>query len=426
MADVAGRRTTMGLLVAATVIVAADKSVFAFAGVRIMDDLHLTPAAFGLLGSAFFLLYSASGVAFGFLANRWPARWLLLSLALIWAGCQAGVASSSSLAVLAVLRVLLGVGAGPSTALVQHACFKWYAPRERVLPAASMNIGLMVGILLSAGLLPWLIAHHGWRLAYLVLAGLSLAWAVAWVAFGREGRGVVADDATDEATSAAGPARYRDVLLDRSFVATTALSFAGYLISGLGFSWNPVWMQKGLGFTAQQVGPLVMAIMLGVILALLGVSALSQRWLRRGASTRNALVRLPVGCCLLGGVALLAIALPGLAPGVRLALAGLAMVLTNIQQSFGVTVCGDLCRPAQRGAVLAIHLAFSTSAGIVAPLLAGTLVTAAGGDIAVGFERTLVLIGALTVLLCVACLAWVDPAATRARRAAAEAALAAA
>jgi len=37
-----------------------------------------------------------------------------------------------------------------------------------------------------------------------------------------------------------------------------------------------------------------------------------------------------------------------------------------------------------------------------------------------------VLIGALTVLLCVACLAWVDPAATRARRAAAEAALAAA
>lgn len=414
MADAGGRRVTVSLLFAAILIVAADKTVFAFAGARIMDDLHLSPAAFGLLGSAFFLLYSLSGVAFGFLANRVPARILLLAMALVWAACQFGVAFGSSLGALVACRVLLGAGAGPSTAMVQHACFKWYPPRERVLPASAMNTALMLGVLLSAVGLPWLITHHGWRNAYLALAVASLAWAIVWLVFGREGRvGAPSPDAAPARGN-----RYRDVLRDPTFLGVTALSFAGYLLSGLGFSWNPTWMQKGLGYGAQQAGVLVMFTMLGAIGAMLGVSTLSQRWLRAGATTRRALVALPVACSALGGVALLVLAVPGLAPPARLACAALGMVLLNVQQSFGITVCGEICSPAQRGAVLAIHVACTTTAGIVAPMLAGALVTAAHGDIATGYERTLVLIGAATVLLALACLRWARPQASRERLAA--------
>jgi len=412
MSEARGRRATVGLLFAAALIVAADKSVFAFAGAHIMDDLQLTPAAFGMLGSAFFLLYSLSGVAFGFMANRHPARTLLLVMALIWGACQLGVALGSSFAALLACRVLLGVGAGPSTAMVQHACFKWFAPRARVLPASAMNSALMVGILLSAVGLPWLIAHHGWRDAYLVLAIASLGWALAWLLFGREGR-----EPADATAPTATPLRnrYRDLLGDRTFMSVTAIGFAGYLLSGLGFSWTPTWLQKGLGFGPQQSGILVMLTMLATIAAMLGVSTLSQRWLKRGAPTRRALVLLPVGCCALGAGALLVLAVPGLPPAVRLALAAAGMVLLNIQQGFGVTVCGEIVGGAQRGALLAIHVACITAAGIVAPALAGGLVTAAGGDIAVGFERTLVLIGAATLALALACLRWARPQASRDR-----------
>jgi len=92
---VAGRRQVLALLCSGIMIVAADKAIFAFAGVRIMQELALTPAQFGQLGSAFFLLYSLSGVAVGFLANRIPARLVLLALASVWALCQLGVAFSS-------------------------------------------------------------------------------------------------------------------------------------------------------------------------------------------------------------------------------------------------------------------------------------------------------------------------------------------
>src|SRR6266700_1805253 len=46
----------------------ADKAVIGLASVPIMRDLRLDHRQFGLLGSAFFLLFSVSGVVVGFLA----------------------------------------------------------------------------------------------------------------------------------------------------------------------------------------------------------------------------------------------------------------------------------------------------------------------------------------------------------------------
>jgi len=53
----------------------ADKIVVGLAGVPIMNELKLEPEQFGLLGSAFFFLYSVSAIAIGFLVNRVATRW---------------------------------------------------------------------------------------------------------------------------------------------------------------------------------------------------------------------------------------------------------------------------------------------------------------------------------------------------------------
>ena len=63
----------------------ADKIVVGLAGVPIMADLKLTPEQFGLLGSSFFFLFSISAIVVGFIVNKVPTRWVLLTLAVIWA-----------------------------------------------------------------------------------------------------------------------------------------------------------------------------------------------------------------------------------------------------------------------------------------------------------------------------------------------------
>ena len=381
------RRRTVTLLFLAIMIVAADKSVFAFAGPRIMDELHLSPTEFGMLGSAFFLLYSLSGIAFGLLTNRVQARWILLVLALIWASCQWGIAVGTSLGSLVFFRILLGIGAGPSTAVIQHACLQWYPPGKQVVPASAINSGLMAGILVSALCLPWLISHQGWRFAYLVLGIVSGLWALFWLLTGREGR---------EAASTAGETRvagldegtvpYRRLLLNRTFVGMTSLSFAGYLACGLGFSWNPTYMQKALGYSPMQVGVVVMMIMLFVIPTVLAISGLSQRWLQKGVRHSTAMVWLPVSCCALGGLCYLVMDVHSLPVTLKTLLLGIGFVLLNVQQSYGIAVCGGISTARQRGSVIAIHVALTTTAGVVAPLLAGYLVQLAGDDLGVGMS----------------------------------------
>jgi ACS family D-galactonate transporter-like MFS transporter len=48
----------------------ADKAVLGLVAVPMMHDMQLTHAQFGLVGSAFFVLFSLSGIAVGLFADR--------------------------------------------------------------------------------------------------------------------------------------------------------------------------------------------------------------------------------------------------------------------------------------------------------------------------------------------------------------------
>lgn len=61
----------------------ADKVIVGLAALPIMEELKLQPKEFGLLGSAFFLLYSLSAVGVGFLADRLSTKLIIASLATI-------------------------------------------------------------------------------------------------------------------------------------------------------------------------------------------------------------------------------------------------------------------------------------------------------------------------------------------------------
>ncbi|ROL89249.1 MFS transporter [Pseudomonas chlororaphis] len=405
------RRLVIALLMAVMIISVLDKTIFAFAGVQIIDELKLSPEQFGFVGSAFFFLYSLSGIAVGFLANRFPARWILTVMALVWTSAQLLVTTAGSLSALTASRLLLGAGCGPGTAVTQHASFKWYGPREQVLPASLIQVSIMLGGLLGAIALPYTISHFGWRLAYLALAGLSLAWVLAWLLFGAEGNHA----STTEASPVEASLKYRHLLLNRTFVWISLMCFLAYLPNALSFSWSAVYLQKGLGLSPMQTGYLMFTATFGIILLNLLVSVLSQRLLKRGVSLQRSLVLPPMACCIAGGLAFCAIgtlltSLPG-----KLGLYVLGCVLLNGVFAFGMTITSHISPTHQRGAMLSIHVGTMTLSGMLAPWLVGKLVTLFNGDIARGFEAAVHGIGLATVVCAALGLYLITPAATRQR-----------
>src|ERR1700691_5769803 len=97
--------TVVALVFLFMVINFADKAVVGLASVPIMEELHLSRAQFGMLGSAFFLLFSISGVAVGFLANRFSTKTIMWVMGVVWAAALLPISRVSSFAVLVSSRV---------------------------------------------------------------------------------------------------------------------------------------------------------------------------------------------------------------------------------------------------------------------------------------------------------------------------------
>lgn len=395
------------MLMAVLVISVLDKTIFAFAGPQIIDELQLTPEQFGFIGSAFFFLYSISGVLVGFLANRLPSRWILSGMSVVWMAAQLLTAISTSFFALVASRMLLGAGCGPGTAVTQHAAFKWFAPRDRVAPAAWVQVAIMVGAIAGALSLPLLIQHLGWRVGYLILAGIGLVWLALWLLVGREGQ---YDEAAGEA---GGTTAYRHLLLNRTFIFITFAGFCTYLPTALIYSWIPTYLQKGLQMTPMQSGYVVMAATVGVIILNLVVSGLSQRALKRGASVRLAMVLPPALACLIGGVAMSLMGFFEQGMSMTIVLYLIGGIVVNLVPAFANSIVAYIAPAKQRGSMLAIHIGLMTSAGMLAPHIVGQAIGWEGGDLVKGFELAVGLFGLVLLAGGVLALRLIDPQRSR-------------
>ena len=176
----------------------ADKIVVGLAGVPIMTELQLQPSQFGLLGSAFFLLFSISAICVGFLINRVEARWVLLGLSLIWALVQFPMLGTVSFTTLLICRIILGAGEGPAFSVAVHAIYKWFPDEKRTLPTAILSQGSAFGVILAVPALNWVIVNYSWHMAFAALGVVGLIWGALWLMLGAEGPLVGKAVATDD------------------------------------------------------------------------------------------------------------------------------------------------------------------------------------------------------------------------------------
>ena len=352
----------------------ADKIVVGLAGVPIMTDLKLEPEQFGLLGSAFFFLFSISAVAVGFLANRIAARWVLLTLALIWALAQFPMVGDVGFTTLLICRVVLGAGEGPAAAVAAHAIYKWFPNEKRTLPTAVLSQGSAFGIILAVPALNWLIVHYNWHYAFGALGVAGLIWVVAWLVLGKEGPLV------PTAVAAAEEHRipYFRLLTSRTFVGCCAASFGAYWALSLGFTWFTPFIVKGLGFSQEQAGLIsILPWIFGSVVVLM-TGWISQVLTARGFSTRVARGVLGAAPLIVGGVILAFVSYVDGA-GLQIALLVAGSGLSGSIYVVCAPMISEFTPTSQRSAVISIYGAIYTLAGVLAPAVTGNAIQHASG-----------------------------------------------
>jgi MFS transporter, ACS family, D-galactonate transporter len=352
----------------------ADKAVIGIAAVPIMKELQLGPRQFGLLGSSFYLLFAVSAIVTGFIVNRAQTRWVLVVMGLVWALTQFPMIGTIGFATITACRIALGAGEGPAYPVALHSTYKWFPNELRTLPTAIVAQGAGIGILVALPLLNWVIVHYSWHWAFGVLGIAGLAWTAAWLVLGREGP-LTAAPATGAAPTP-GRIAYARLLLCPTIIAVWCASFGAQWGLSQALSWQGAFLIKGLGFAQGSIG-LLGALPAGAsVILVIFAGWFSQRLLARGVPSRAARGIFGGAGVVLGGAAMAIMPYVAATPA-KIALTTLGVALPSVIYVIGAAVVSEVTPVAQRGALLAIGTAISTSAGLLAPYVMGSVLETA-------------------------------------------------
>jgi MFS family permease len=158
---------------------AFDVMLYAMVLAALMTDLGLTKGTAGLLGSLTLVASAFGGILFGLIADRFGRLKALMASILIYSVFTAGCGLSTSVLMLAVFRVLLGLGMGgewgSGAALVSETWPAEHRGKALGFVQSSWAIGYAAAAAVAALVLPaW-----GWRAVFFV--GVLPAFFTFWI-----------------------------------------------------------------------------------------------------------------------------------------------------------------------------------------------------------------------------------------------------
>lgn len=397
----------------------ADKTVVGLAAEPIMRELHLSHAEFGRIASSFFLLFAASTVVVGIIANHVKTHWILVVMVVLWSVSQLPLLLVTVPTTLLVSRILLGAAEGPAYTMCVHSLYKWFAPHERVLPTALFSIGGSFGIGIVAPLVTWVIVRFGWKTAFMTLAACGLVWVAFWLVIGREGPLVdkpesASPNATGQTLSKSDTfALYVRMLLSRTSLGAVIPGFGVYVALTIATIWLPSYLERVDNFSMHDVGfIMILPSFLNIVSApLLGWFA--QFLMKRGIGMRHALGTLNGVIVTISGIALLLLPMFTVR-WMELAAVTVAFSVTSFAFAAGVALVSDIVPSYRRGAVLGINGAMQTIAGFITPMAMGTVIDMSSNMIE-GYRNGMMIAGALVIVGGIVGALLIDPVGDRKR-----------
>ncbi|MBM3295671.1 MAG: MFS transporter, partial [Candidatus Aminicenantes bacterium] len=244
---------------------AFDVMLYALVLAYLIKDLGMTKPTAGLLGSLTLLASAAGGVLFGVVADRKGRTWALRASILIYSVFTAACGLASSVPMLAVFRVCLGLGMGGEWASGAALVSETWPAEHRGKALALVQSFWAVGYAAAAGVTALVYPLFGWRAVFFV--GVLPALLVFWIRAKVE-EPEIWRRAKAAAAGAADAVRVRTFVRGRMLGVTAAVTVmnAFTMFAYWGFNlWIPGYLslakdQGGLGLTPREM-PFLIAVM---------------------------------------------------------------------------------------------------------------------------------------------------------------------
>jgi MFS family permease len=205
----------------------------------LQKEFPRSDADYGFLTTAFFICYMVTAPVVGFLADRYPRKWLMVSGAMIWSAATLLTAVTHSFTALLVRHTIVGLGEATFVTIAPSFLADLFSEeqRGRVFGWFYLNIGLGA----AAGYL--IGGHfgelHGWRYPFYIAAvpGFLLGVSLLFVPEPKRG-------AKDLLAESAERTSFRGLVTNGAFwTATLGMAMVTFALGGLS-AWMPTFLVR--------------------------------------------------------------------------------------------------------------------------------------------------------------------------------------
>lgn len=359
-------------LVLSGMINQVDKIIIGLVSVPLMTELHLSPTQWGVVGSSFFWFFTFSSIILGGLADSKNTKKMLSWLSLIWLIVQFATPFASSLTLLLLTRMFLGLGEGPAPALSTAIMGKWFPKHRHGIGFGAVLLGTTGGSAIASPLLISLIDKYGWKSAFIAMGVLGLIVLVLWLIFGKESPKEIGISSLHQSSNLPNISmrQFFPHLFSKNFILTVLCGGCAYWLLSVQAVWLPSYFEKIQRFNGQTLKLAVSLPFLFAAFCQLGFALLSDRIYRKTGDIRKARINL-AGIMMMLSAICIYLAITVSSTSMSIIFFTLAPGFAYVILSLAPAILMEFFSPNNIGKAQGTFIALASITSIIAPLVFG-------------------------------------------------------
>ncbi len=371
-----------------------DRQALSVVAPLVISELELDNASLGLLLSAFFWSFALMHLVVGWALDRFNIRIAYGLFVALWSCAQILSGMAQGFGMLFTARLLLGTFETAGQTGAARIISRILPAKDRVMANGIMMSGGSLGAMVAAPIMIALAHTVGWRVGFMLLGGVGLIWALAWVLWFRPPHEVLYGSSGNQRRA---PEPWSEILAAPAFWACVAGAACTIPIIHISSSWIPTYFVQAWGLSLDRGFALYLfLIYFGLDVGFLGGGAAVTYLIRRG----NTIARARKIVMLLSGLLMLLAAAVPLTSSAEAAVV-LVFLLNTGRAAWGAIFLAfnqDIA-PQRVGMIAAIMGCIGSLVGTVLIWAIGAISKAAGFDIPFIMIGTLSIAGVIPILL---------------------------
>lgn len=158
-----------------------DRGNLSVAAPLIMKDLHMNPAAMGVILSSFVWPYAVMNLPSGWAVDRFGTK-LIMSIAVgFWSVVAVATGFMRTMGTFILTRVLLGIGESAMFPAAIKATNAWFPKHEKGFATSIYIAGTQVGLAISPILSTALMLAFGWQAMFVIIGCIGFLILIGWM-----------------------------------------------------------------------------------------------------------------------------------------------------------------------------------------------------------------------------------------------------